>query len=130
LLQHGDVSMPYVNFSRRIRKYQGKIDADVIRSRISALRDFMIELEQEQFANLVALEEAVKKELGEQGVSTIQMPFYLNVAREVYKVKTRHSGKTADAEVLIIRDKWIKRGLDPTLVDLTIRIAYGYVPAY
>ena len=114
----------------RFKKWSSKFDADTIRSRITQVQSLANDLAQEQFANLVAIEEQVKPTLHDLGVPSIQVPFYLNVAREIYSAMTRHTGKTLEIEVKAIKAKWLTRGLDPSIVDEVIKIVVGYAPAY
>ena len=122
--------MPYRSYLVRYKKYSSKFDPDTVRSRFSQVRDIALDQAQEQFARIVDFEEAVKARLNELGVSVIQMPFYLNVAREIYRAMTKHVGKTLEIEVKAIKVKWTTRGLDPTIVDEVIKIMIGYVPTY
>jgi len=122
--------MPYRGYLRRFKRWSGKYDPDTIRNRFSQVQEIATEQVQEQFANLVGFEEAVKERLNEIGVPVIHMPWYLNVARQIYRAMTRHSGKTLESEISVIKATWTARGLDPTLIDEVIKIMIGYVPAY
>jgi len=122
--------MPYRTYLVRYKKYSAKFDPDTVRNRFAQVKDIALDQAQEQFARLVDFEEAVKARLNELGVPVIQIPFYLNVAREIYRAMTRHVGKTLEIEVKAIKAKWVTRGLDPAIVDEVIKIMIGYVPSY
>jgi len=122
--------MPYRSYTVRYKKWSSKFDPDTIRNRFTQVKDVADEQAQEQFARLVDFEEAVKGRLNELGVAVIQMPWYLNVARQIYRAMTKHSGKTLESEVKVIKATWTARGLDPTIIDEVIKIMIGYVPTY
>jgi len=126
----GGICMPYRGYLTRFKKWSSKFDPDTVRSRFSQVQSLANDLAQEQFANLVQFETEVKNRLNELGVPVIQMPFYLNVARQIYRAMTKHSGKTLEAEVKVIKATWTARGLDPTYIDEITKLMIGYVPAY
>jgi len=114
----------------RTRKYENKIDADVIRSRFLAHRDVMIEQEAMKFTDLATFETQIKDIIEAEGVPTFQIPFYLNFGRECYRISERFTGATANNEASFAADKWVQRGL---LRQLLAKIAalFGLtIPAY
>lgn len=100
---------------RRTAKYTAKINGDVIKNRIDALKESMVEQVTNRFATLVQKEEATKSLLVGWGVSTIQVPFYLSYSREIWGITLKHSGAIAEHEACIATEKWwhTYRGLDP-----------------
>jgi len=122
--------MPYRSYTIRIKKWSSKFDPDTVRNRFAQVKDIANDQAQEQFARLVDFEQAVKHRLNELGVPVIQMPFYLNVARQIYRAMTRHTGKTLETEVKVIKATWTARGLDPAIIDEIIKLMIGYVPTY
>jgi hypothetical protein len=96
----------------RQKKYEAKIDADVIRSRFAALKPTMEEQTTAKFTDLSSMESSIKAILEPLGVPTIQIPFYLNYARELYKLTSNFSGKTLADEAKVKYEKWKARGLD------------------
>ena len=122
--------MPYRSYLVRIKKWQSKFDPDTVRNRFAQVKDIASDQAQELFARLVDFETAVKARLNELGVPVIQMPFYLNVARQIFRAMTKHSGKTLEQEIKVIKATWTARGLDPAIIDEVIKIMIGYVPAY
>jgi len=98
--------------SRRKQKYEGKIDADVMRSRILALKDGMVEQMEAKTADLATLETEVKRVIeAQQTVFTHLIPAYLNVGRQLYKLQKNFGGNTFKAEADIVLDKWKAKGL-------------------
>lgn len=122
--------MPYRGFTVRYKKWSAKFDPDTIRSRFGQVSDIAKDQAQEQFANLVNNEEAVKSLLNSMGVSVMTIPFYLNVMREIYRAMTRHTDKTLANECQVIKAKWVARGLDPSVIDQIISIMVGGLPTY
>jgi len=99
--------------SLRKAKYEGKIDADVMRSRILALKDSMVAQVESKFADLATLEAEVKRVVEGQKTPVYShlIPFYLNVGRELYRLQKRFTGSTYSSEAKISIDKWKARGL-------------------
>jgi len=103
----------------RQKKYEVKIDADVIRSRFAGLKEMMVEQTAAKFTDLAAFETNVKQIIEPLGVPTIQIPFYLNFARELYSLSQRFGGVTLTNEAKTLAVKWKTRGLtDTTLIEI------------
>lgn len=99
--------------SRRITKYSAKIVGDVVKNRIDALKDSMVEQVTDQFPLIVQMETTVKAKLDSWGVHSIEAPFYLSYGRKLYGIVRKHSGGTALEEACIATKAFIDRGLDP-----------------
>jgi TRAP-type mannitol/chloroaromatic compound transport system substrate-binding protein len=107
--------------TRRAAKFEGKIDADVMRSRITALKDSMVEQMQAKAAELATLEANIKSvvENASETVYSHQIPAYLNVGREIYKKSKNFTGKTFEGEATAILCKWHQKGLkEAVLTDI------------
>jgi len=117
--------MPVRDAKYRTSKYAAKIDPDVIRARFEAQKDAMVEQEAERFASLAAMENTVKSIVEAVGVSTIEIPQYLNVGRKAYKISNKFTGKTAQNELMALGALWKMRGLDEKLVDQIITAIAG-----
>jgi len=105
----------------RTRKYDAKMDATVISARFAAQRDSMVEQEQAMFAELSEVERKAKIILEEVGVSVVQIPMYLDFARQCYKIGKNHLEATRVNEVYYKYLVWVNRGLDgPTLVSIAM----------
>ena len=96
----------------RTSKYSAKIVGDVVKNRIDAQKDSMVEQETNRFAEIVAAEEATKNLLVGWGVSTIYVPFYLSFCRQCYSITNKHAGAIAVEEICIRANAWETRGLD------------------
>jgi len=99
--------------ARRTTKYTAKIVGDVVKNRIDALKDSMVEQFTDQAANIVAIENQVKAMLNTWGVHSIEAPFYLSLARKYYGINRKHAGGTRDEEFCIATEAFVTRGLDP-----------------
>lgn len=97
----------------RTSKYDAKLVGDVIKNRIDAQRDSMVDQETNRFADLVSAEEACKNLLVGWGVSTVVVPFYLSFARQCYSINQKHQGAIAVTEMCIREASWVTRGLLP-----------------
>jgi hypothetical protein len=111
----------------RRAKYEKKINADVVRQRFADLKDTMVTQTDERFSELVDAENAAKGILHEAGVPTIDIPFYLDVVRELYRLTRRFSGPTLQAEAQLVRQKWVSRGLLDDVIVKLLRL-FGIVP--
>ena len=96
----------------RTSKYSAKMVGDVIKNRIDAQKDSMVEQATNRFADIVAAEEATKQKLVVWGISTMLTPFYLSFARQCYSVTQKHAGAIAVTELCIKANAWATRGLD------------------
>jgi len=116
--------------SRRKEKYEGKIDADVMRTRITALKPSMVEQMESRSADLATLETEVKRVIEGQTTPIYghQIPAYLNVGRELYRISKRFSGTTFDSEAEVVLDKWKAKGLATWALKL-ISTLFGYTYA-
>lgn len=96
----------------RTSKYSAKLVGDVIKNRIDAQRDSMVEQVTNKFADIEAAETATKALLEGWGVGTIVIPFYLSFARQCYSITQKHSGAVAVQEICIRANAWETRGLN------------------
>jgi hypothetical protein len=113
----------------RQKKYEVKIDADVIRSRFAGLKPIMVEQTAAKFTDLAANETNVKAVIEPLGIPTIQIPFYLNYARELYSLTQRFSGKTLENEAKLLGSKWKARGLaEDTLIKIAAQFGITLTP--
>lgn len=97
----------------RTSKYTAKINGDVAKQRIDAQKDSMVAQATAKFGLIVTAEEAAKTLLNNWGVSTVEVPSYLNFARQCMKVAANHSGNIAVNEICLKFDTWVARALDP-----------------
>jgi len=112
----------------RIKKFDVKIDHDVVRDRFLKLKPLMVEQEGEVFSALERFENETKQLLESKGVPVYQIPYYLCYMRELYKKVARSfTSETLKNEELAIRTKWVNRGLDNDIL-MDIARLFGIEP--
>jgi len=82
----------------RSRKYGAKIDADVIRSRISALKDVMEENATVRQSEIATIQADVKAKLNELEVPPEFTVPFMRMALKLYGLTLKHSGKMLEIE--------------------------------
>ena len=100
----------------RTRKYAAKMDPDVIADRFEKLADHMRYGMRTHIPALAVVENEVKIICERHGIKSWQLPFYMNVARQLYRIVMRHIGDTAKAEAQLVANTWATRGLDTTVI--------------
>jgi hypothetical protein len=110
--------------ARRKEKYEAKIDADVMRSRILAHKDSMVAQMEAATADLATLETEVKRVIEGQTTPIFghEIPAYLNVGRELWKLSRKFSGTTMASEADVILDKWKAKGLSQWALTLIAQL--------
>jgi len=108
--------------SIRIRKYTGKFDPTVVSSRFTAMKDIAVEQIQVAFGDLAGLEKTVKTAISDKVSNPLEMVQYLAFARELWKLVSKHSGKTLVSEVNIAKAKWLARGLNGEVLDIIVNL--------
>lgn len=103
----------------RKKKYESKIDADVIRSRIEKLKDTMVSQVSDRYPELATIEANVKAvvEAITPAIPSMFLPAYLNVGRELYGLSRRFSGATFGLEAQVCLNKWYARGLNASALQ-------------
>lgn len=94
----------------RVRKYDAKMDPEAIRLRFAAHRDTMVEQQEAKQAELVEVERKAKRVCETAGVSTTHIPFYLDFARQCYRISQQFSGATQINEVYYRYLYWLNNG--------------------
>lgn len=114
----------------RTRKYDAKMDATVIAARFAAQRDSMVEQEASAFAELSEVERKAKIVLEEQGISVVQIPMYLDFARQCYKIGKNHLEATRTNEVYLKAIVWSGRGLNGVILASLAALCGTTISAY
>jgi len=100
----------------RTRKYEAKIDDTSIAQRFRDQKEDMVEQVGARFAELVLIEEKCKQVCEAAGVSVIQIPFYLNFARQCYRIGKQFDGATQINETYYRYQYWLNQGLSSTIL--------------
>lgn len=114
----------------RARKYDAKMDATVIAARFAAQRDGMVEQMQAKSAELSEVERKAKIILEEQGVSVVQIPMYLDFARQCYKIGKNHLEATRTNEVYYKYLVWLNRGLNGAVLSSIATLCGSSIASY
>jgi hypothetical protein len=104
----------------RIQKYSVKFDPTVVSARFTAVKDLAVTQFQVHAADLEGMENLVKNGIQDQIANPLEIPQYLDFARELYRLTKKHSGKVLVSEVNIAKAKWAARGLNPEILDIII----------
>jgi len=100
----------------RTRKYEAKMDPTSISQRFRDEKDTMVEQVEARFAELVLIEEKAKATCEAAGVSTRDIPFYLNFARQCYRIGKQFSQATRVNEVYYRYQYWLNQGLSSVIL--------------
>jgi hypothetical protein len=111
--------------TRRSAKYAAKIVGDVVKNRIDAQKDAMVDQATDRFGELVSKESAINQKLEAWGVHSIQKPFYLSYGRKLYGLGRKHSGDTLTEEACIATHAFVERGLDPFYLMTIAQDVFG-----
>ena len=103
------------NMENRAEKYKAKINGDVAKQRYDATKELSVKQEKAATEDLVKIEEQVKSIL--PGVSTILIPYYIIFAKEIYRLKSKHTSATLEMELCGKCRKWWVRGLEPQYLN-------------
>jgi len=106
------------DLAKRITKWQVKTDPAKVQAVLAGLRDMMTNSVNAVFPELVQLETETKQVLDGEGIATIQYPFYLDFARELFRLRKRGiSGSSLQREVQVLMAKWTDRGLAAPVLE-------------
>jgi hypothetical protein len=114
----------------RTRKYDAKMDPTVISARFAAQRDSMVEQEASMFAELSEVERKAKIVLEEAGTSVVQIPMYLDFARQCWKIGKNHLEATRVNEVYYKYTVWLNRGLNGAVLTKIAALCGSDLAAY
>jgi hypothetical protein len=111
--------------ARRTTTYTAKIVGDVVKNRIDALKDSMVEQATDQFAAIVQKEQNAVSLLDSWGITSIQKPFYLSYIRRLYGLVRKHTGATLIIEACIATKAFKDRGLNAYRLQQLADNLYG-----
>jgi len=103
--------------SVRITKYDKKFDPTVVSTRFTAVRDLAIQEYTVAAADLASMEELVKNTIQDLVSNPLEIPQYLDFARELWRLTQKHSGKILVSEANISMAKWTARGLSKDVLQ-------------
>jgi len=100
----------------RVKKYEAKINATSIAQRFTDHKESMVDQIEGKFAELVLVETKAKARLEFSGVSVTQIPFYLDFARQCYRIGQQFSQATRVNEVYYRYQYWLNQGLNAAIL--------------
>ena len=109
------------NSNKRIANFAAKVQGDIRKQRYDAQKDTMVRLETKASMDMEKIEIQIKDMA--QGYPALHLPYYIIFAKEIYKKKNRFTGQTLIDEMMILEDKWERRGLAYNLLE-TIKKFY------
>jgi len=93
------------------------------------MRNTMIANVQATFPEIVAMETQVKQVLDGEGVATIDYPFYLSFARELWRLqRCEMSGDSLAREAQVLIQKWVGRGLSQPVLEVIRTQVFNIAP--
>ena len=106
------------------------MDPDSIRQRFLDHKDTMVEQEEAIFGELVLVESKAKSVCEAAGVPSINIPAYLNFARQCYKYFKKFSQTTRTNEVNYWFNHWVSRGLTGSILASIAELCGVAIPGY
>ena len=92
------------------------MDPDSIRQRFLDHKDTMVEQEEAIFGEIVLVESKAKSVCEAAGIASINIPGYLNFARQCWKYFKKFSQTTRTNEVTFCFNHWVSRGLTASVL--------------
>jgi len=114
----------------RLRKYDAKLSGDVVKARIDAHRDSMVEQEEAIFGEVSLVESKAKTVCEAAGIPSVAIPGYLNYARQCYSIGKKFSQTTKDNLVIMRFNDWVAQGLNPTVLAACAVLCGTTIPGY
>jgi hypothetical protein len=109
---------------RRLSRWKAKYSPEIAAQTTARIYADMSERYQASMVALCAMELETKQVLDSSGTDTMYIVFYLDYARQLFKLSHGRSisGPTLAKEAQVLLEKWQNRGLRP---DVLASIRYG-----
>jgi hypothetical protein len=103
---------------RRVSNWDAKFKTDRIKAVLDDKRDAMFSRVSAVIPAIASMEGQVKQVVDGLGVATIQIPFYLDFGREMWRLQDKDiSGETLAMEAAVLISKWTARGLTEAVLQ-------------
>jgi len=103
---------------RRVSNWDAKFKTDRIKAVLDDKRDAMFSRVSAVIPAIASMEGQVKQVVDGLGVPTIQIPFYLDFGREMWRLQDKDiSGETLAMEAAVLISKWTARGLTEAVLQ-------------
>lgn len=106
------------------------MDPTSIAQRFADHKDSMVEQVEAKFAELAEVERKAKRVCETAGVVTSHLPFYLDFARQCYRISQKFSGATQINEVYFRYQYWISQGYTAAVLTDIAELCGVNVGAY
>lgn len=116
--------------TRRLEAWQAKFSPDKVMATLSSRREAMARRYAAAIADLCLMESEVKQVLDSIGAPTLLYVYYLDYARQLFRLTHRQSlsGASFDLESEVLLEKWVARGLDPAILRKIRKDVFGADP--
>ncbi len=116
--------------TRRLSRWQAKFTPELAAQTTARIYADMSARYQASLAALCSMETDTKQTLSASGVDTMLIVFYLDYARQLFRLSHGRSisGATLAKEAQVLLEKWQNRGLRPDVLT-AIRFGVFSVPA-
>jgi acyl-CoA reductase-like NAD-dependent aldehyde dehydrogenase len=116
--------------TRRISRWKAKFSPDIAAQTTSRIFADMTERYEAAMVALSSMETQTKQVLDASGIDTMYIVFYLDYARQLFRLSHGRSisGATLAREAQVLLEKWQARGLRPDVLA-AIRYEVFSVPA-
>jgi hypothetical protein len=116
--------------TRRVSRWKAKFSPDIAAQTTSRIFADMTERYEAAMVALSSMETQTKQVLDASGIDTMYIVFYLDFARQLFRLSHGRSisGATLAREAQVLLEKWQNRGLDPDVLA-AIRTDVFSVPA-
>jgi hypothetical protein len=114
---------------RRVSRWKAKYTPELAAQTTARIFGDMTERYEASMVALISMEVQVKQTLDKSGISTMFIVFYLDYARQLFRLSHGRtiSGPTLAREAQVLLEKWQARGLDPDVLA-AIRFEVFNVP--
>ena len=104
--------------TRRVSRWKAKFSPDIAAQTTSRIFADMTERYEAAMVALSSMETQAKQVLDASGIDTMYIVFYLDFARQLFKLSHGRtiSGATLAKEAQVLLEKWASRGLDPKVL--------------
>ena len=103
---------------RRVSNWDAKFKTDRIKAVLDDKRDAMFSRVSAVIPAIASMEGQVKQVVDGLGVPTIQIPFYLDFGREMWRLQDKDiSVETLAMEAAVLISKWTARGLTEAVLQ-------------
>ncbi len=119
-----------VSPEKRIRRWERKYNVQRVMAAVEAQRAQMLARYEAAVTALCEVEQLTREILNERGVQTINYIWYLNYARELFKLTRRSiAGESMAVAAGVLLEKWRVRGLDAEILAVIRKQVFNIGPS-